>query len=67
MEQPKRRSDLSRLNEHVQEKVGRSKKDEEGLTYGLMSAGTKADSEGTLVRPNQVNDQVNDNKFYWLY
>ena len=25
-----------------------------------MSAGTKADSEGTLVRPNQVNDQVND-------
>ena len=24
-----------------------------------MSAGTKADSEGTLVRPNQVNDQVN--------
>ena len=32
-----------------------------------MSAGTKADSEGTLVRPNQVNDQVNDNKFYWLY
>ena len=23
-----------------------------------MSAGTKADSEGTLVRPNQVNDQV---------
>ena len=40
-------------------KVGRSKKDEEGLTHGLMSAGTKADSEGTLVRPNQVNDQVN--------
>ena len=26
-----------------------------------MSAGTKADSEGTLVRPNQVNDQVNFN------
>ena len=25
-----------------------------------MSAGTKADSEDTLVRPNQVNDQVND-------
>ena len=25
-----------------------------------MSAGTKADSEGTLVWPNQVNDQVND-------
>ena len=25
-----------------------------------MSAGTKADSEGTLVRPNQVNDQVNE-------
>ena len=24
-----------------------------------MSAGTKADSEGTLVRPNQVNNQVN--------
>ena len=24
-----------------------------------MSAGTKADSEGALVRPNQVNDQVN--------
>ena len=34
------------------------KKDEEGLTHGLMSAGTKADSEDTLVRPNQVNDQV---------
>ena len=29
-----------------------------------MSAGTKADSEATLVRPNQVNDQVNDNKHY---
>ena len=26
---------------------------------GLMSAGTKAVSEGTLVRPNQVNNQVN--------
>ena len=38
--------DLSRLSEHVQEKVGRSKKDEEGLTHGLMSAGTKADSIG---------------------
>ena len=25
-----------------------------------MSAVTKADSEGSLVRPNQVNDQVND-------
>ena len=25
-----------------------------------MSAETKADSEGTLVRPNQVNNQVND-------
>ena len=45
MEQPKRRSDLSRLSEHVQEKVGRAKKVEEGLTYGLMSAGTKADLE----------------------
>ena len=33
------------LSEHVQEKVGRAKKVEEGLTYGLMSAGTKADSE----------------------
>ena len=40
-------------------KVGRFKKDE-GLTHGLMSAGTKADSEGTLVRPNQVNNQVNE-------
>ena len=28
-----------------------------------MSAGTKADSEGTLVRPNQVNDQVNSQKY----
>ena len=64
MEQPKRRSDLSRLSEHVQEKVGRFKKDEEGLTHGLMSAGTKADSEGTLVRPNQVNDQVNVTAIY---
>jgi hypothetical protein len=45
---------------NIQEKVGRTEKDEEGFTYGLMSAGTKADSEGTLVRPNQVNDQVNE-------
>ena len=59
MEWPKRRSDLSRLSEHIQEKVGRTEKDAEGLTNGLMSAGTKADSEGTLVRPNQVNNQVN--------
>ena len=59
MEQPKRRSDLSRLSECVQEKVGGTKKDEEGLTYGLMSAETKADSESTLVRSNQINDQVN--------
>ena len=29
-----------------------------------MSAGTKADSEGTLVRPNQVNDQVNKIAYY---
>ena len=32
-----------------------------------MSAGTKADSEGTLVWPNQVNDQVNDFDTSWRH
>ena len=45
LDQQRRNSEYIQLNE-------------EGLFYGLICAKSKADSENTLVQPNQVNDPV---------